>query len=88
MKAPDRAEEMDALWEASQGLSGIDMGQEAGEPLLPHPAHYAEWFSYFDSIDLRRMLSEIEVVLIQAALQHNNGMVSQAADTLKLGALL
>ena len=84
MKAPDRAEEMDALWEASQGLSGIDMGQEAGEPPLPHPAHYAEWFSYFDSIDLRRMLSEIEVVLIQAALQHNNGMVSQAADTLKL----
>ena len=61
MKAPDRAEEMDALWEASQGLSGIDMGQEAGEPPLPHPAHYAEWFSYFDSIDLRRMLSRLKL---------------------------
>ena len=61
MKAPDRAEEMDALWEASQGLSGIDLAQEAGEPPLPHPAHYAEWFSYFDNIDLRRHLRDIEV---------------------------
>ena len=32
MKAPDRAEEMDALWEASQGLGGIDLSQEVGEP--------------------------------------------------------
>ena len=57
MKAPERAEEMDALWEASQGLSGIDLAQEAGEPPLPHPAHYADWFSYFDNIDLRRHLA-------------------------------
>ena len=84
MKAPDRAEEMDALWEASQGLSGIDLAQEAGEPPLPHPAHYAEWFSYFDNIDLRRHLRDIEVVLIEAALDKSDGMVSKAAETLKL----
>ena len=65
MKAPDRAEEMDALWAASQGLSGIDLSQDAGEPPLPHPAHYADWFSYFDFIDLRRHLRDIEVVLIE-----------------------
>ena len=84
MKAPDRAEEMDALWQASQGLSGIDLAQDAGEPPLPHPAHYADWFSYFDNIDLRRHLRDIEVVLIEAALEKSDGMVSQAAEALKL----
>ena len=84
MKAPDQAEEMDALWEASQGLSGIDLAQEAGETPLPHPAHYANWFSYFENIDLRRHLRDIEVVLIEAALEKSDGMVSKAAETLKL----
>ena len=84
MKAPDRAEEMEALWEASQGLSGIDLAQEAGETPLPHPAHYANWFSYFENIDLRRHLRDIEVVLIEAALDKSDGMVSKAAETLKL----
>lgn len=84
MKAPDRAEEMDALWEASQDLGGIDLIQETGEPPLPHPAHYADWFSYFDSIDMRRHLRDIEVVLIEAALEKSDGMVSQAAEALKL----
>ena len=84
MKAPDQAEEMDALWEASQGLSGIDLAQEAGESPLPHPAHYANWFSYFENIDLRRHLRDIEVVLIEAALEKSDGMVSKAAETLKL----
>ena len=84
MKAPDRAEEMSALWEASQDLMGIDIAQDASEPPLPHPAHYADWFSYFDSIDLRRHLRDIEVVLIEAALEKSDGMVSQAAEALKL----
>ena len=84
MKAPDQAEEMDALWAASEGLGGIDLAQDAGDPPLPHPAHYADWFSYFDSIDLRRHLRDIEVVLIEAALEKSNGMVSQAAEALKL----
>ena len=84
MKAPDRGEEMDALWEASQGLSGIDIASDTGEPPLPHPAHYADWFSYFDNIDLRRHLRDIEVVLIEAALDKSGGMVSQAAEALKL----
>ena len=84
MKAPDRTEELDALWEASQGLGGVDIANETGEPPLPHPAHYADWFSYFDSIDLRRHLRDIEVVLIEAALAKSDGMVSQAAESLKL----
>ena len=75
---------MDALWEASQGLTGVDLVQETNEPPLPHPAHYADWFSYFDSIDMRRHLRDIEVVLIEAALAKSDGMVSQAAEALKL----
>ena len=84
LKAPDHSEEMDALWDASQGLTGVDLIQEANEPPLPHPAHYADWFSYFESIDLRRHLRDIEVVLIEAALAKSDGMVSQAAEALKL----
>ena len=34
MKAPDRAEEMSALWEASQDLMGIDIAQDSSEPPL------------------------------------------------------
>ena len=28
LKAPDHGEEMDALWEASQGLTGVDLVQK------------------------------------------------------------
>lgn len=84
LKAPRREDEMDALWEASQDLSGIDAIEETNETPLPHPAHYADWFSYFESIDMRRHLRDIEVVLIEAALAKSDGMVSQAAEALKL----
>ena len=84
MKAPDRTDEMDALWEASKDLSGIDLAEETSVPPIPHPTHYADWFSYFDNIDLRRHLRDIEVVLIEAALAKSDGMVSQAAAALKL----
>ena len=84
LKAPRREDELDALWKASQNLSGIEASEETSEAPLPHPAHYAEWFSYFESIDLRRHLRDIEVVLIEAALAKSNGMVSQAAEALKL----
>ena len=39
---------------------------------------------YFDTIDLRRHLRDVEVVLIEAALEKTEGMVSQAASNLKL----
>ena len=84
MKVPDRNEEMSALWEASEGLNGIDIGAGESEPPIPHPAHYKEWFQYFDSIDLRRHLSDIESVLIEAALENTEGSVSQAAAKLGL----
>ena len=51
---------------------------------LPHPSHYRDWFAYFDAIDVRRHLQEVEIVLIEAALEKSNGMISHAADALKL----
>jgi sigma-54 specific flagellar transcriptional regulator A len=47
LKAPRREDELDALWEASQDLSGVDAGEEPNDAPLPHPAHYADWFRLF-----------------------------------------
>jgi len=87
LRAPDPVEEQDALWEATESF-GVD-STSTGESMLPeapvpHPMHYKDWFAYFDNIDLRRHLQEVEVVLIEAALEKSDGMVSQAADSLKL----
>ena len=51
---------------------------------MPHPSHYRDWFAYFDTIDVRRHLQDVEIVLIEAALDKSNGMISHAADALKL----
>ena len=82
---PSRSEEQDALWAASQNLEGIsgDTDLDSQSP-LPHPTHYKEWFAYFDAIDLRRHLRDIEVVLIEAALEKTNGTISGAAEALNL----
>ena len=88
IKVPDPIEEQNALWEATANLAptsgASDTSSEASEIPLPHPSHYQEWFSFFDNIDLRRHLQDVEIVLIEAALQKSDGMISAAADSLKL----
>ena len=85
LRVPSRNEEQDALWAASQDLEGIsgDTDLDSQSP-LPHPNHYKEWFAYFDAIDLRRHLRDVEVVLIEAALEKTNGTISGAAEALNL----
>jgi sigma-54 specific flagellar transcriptional regulator A len=86
LRAPDLAEEQDALWAASADLgqaSRAEDDDDSGSP-LPHPSHYRDWFAYFDTIDVRRHLQDVEIVLIEAALDKSNGMISHAADALKL----
>ena len=51
---------------------------------LPHPKHYKKWFDYLDNIDLRRHLSEIEINLIESALEKTNGSVTKSAECLKI----
>ncbi len=87
LRAPDPAEEQDALWAATTDL-GVKIAEDTAvaemDAPLPHPSHYKDWFAFFDNIDLRRHLQDVEVVLIQAALEKSDGMVSLAADSLKL----
>ena len=86
LKAPDPVAEQDALWDATADLSSANHPDTDGieSAPLPHPAHYKDWFAYFDNIDLRRHLQDVEIVLIEAALEKSDGMVSLAADSLKL----
>lgn len=86
LKVPDRDEEQSLLWDATADLLSEEEIQESpdAENPIPHPSHYKDWFSYFDTIDLRRHLRDVEVVLIEAALAKTEGMVSQAASSLKL----
>jgi sigma-54 specific flagellar transcriptional regulator A len=41
-------------------------------------------FQKQNAIDLRRLLQDIEIVLIEAAIDRNNGNTSEAAKDLKL----
>ena len=87
LRAPDPVEEQDALWAATADLGASPPDDNTAaviEAPLPHPTHYKDWFAFFDNIDLRRHLQEVEVVLIEAALEKSDGMVSLAADSLKL----
>ena len=86
LKVPDRVEEQNLLWEATADLLTDDEFNiiPENENPIPHPSHYKQWFEYFDNIDLRRHLRDVEVVLIEAALEKTDGMVSQAATALKL----
>ena len=88
IKVPDPIEEQAELWAASADLAPVtevlNKTSETNEFPLPHPSHYQEWFSFFDNIDLRRHLQDVEIVLIEAALQKSDGMISAAADSLKL----
>jgi sigma-54 specific flagellar transcriptional regulator A len=86
IKAPEYSEESSALWDAAADLVGIPADQDdtSVDLPLPHPNHYKDWFSYFDNIDLRRHLQDIEIVLIEAALENSAGQVSQASGMLKL----
>ena len=87
---PDRIEEKEGLWDMTGDLP---LTKESNNNLtkqnenfsqLPHPKHYRKWFEYMDKIDLRRHLSEIEINLIEAALQVNSGSVTKSADSLKI----
>lgn len=89
LKVPTVAEEQEALWDMTSDLSGIDNLEEnsftsSPEDYLPHAKNYKNWFSFYDEIDLRRHLQDVEIVLIEEALEKTNNKVALAADKLKL----
>ena len=86
LKVPTSEEEQNALWEATQNLDvGLENdSEEKSSSPLPHPKHYADWFDFFDNIDLRVYLRDVEVVLIESALKRAEGTVSKASELLKI----
>lgn len=85
LKVPDETEELEALWEETGNLNTNDLdGLISDKPPLPVPSSYQDWFSYFDTIDLRKHLQEVEIVLIEAALRKKEGQITGAAEALKL----
>ena len=84
---PDDNEEKENLWELTTDLvsiSGEISEDDSTSEGLPHPSHYKKWFKYMDKIDLRRHLSEVEITLIEAALEKNKGSVTRTAECLKI----
>ena len=85
IKVPDPIEESIEIWNASNEIVNSNESNFADpSPSLPHPSHYKDWFSFFDVVDLRRQLQDIEIELINAALIHSEKKISKAADLLKL----
>ncbi|MDG2473950.1 MAG: sigma-54 dependent transcriptional regulator [Paracoccaceae bacterium] len=84
LKAPVE-EEQAALWEASGSLNENEsLFQEELTQQLPTAENFRSWFEFHSFIDMRRHLRDIEIVLIEAALEKTNGLVGQAADLLKI----
>ncbi len=88
LKAPTTMEEQNAIWDITSDLSEIENvpvhNEEIKNDLLPHPHNYKDWFTFYDEIDLRRHLQDIEIILIEAALEKTNGKTASAADLLRL----
>ena len=50
----------------------------------PSPKDFANWFAKNNSVDLRSLLRDIEIVFIEAAMDRNDGNTSEASKDLKL----
>lgn len=81
-----RVDEQDAMWESLDNLLQIENKDEIDnfEERLPAPKDFAKWFQKNNSVDLRGLLRDIEIVLIEAAIERNGGNSSEAARDLKL----
>ena len=82
-----RAEEQDTIWSELDKLGDYGTDAEATETKdvdPPSPKDFANWFDRNNSVDLRSLLRDIEIVLIEAALDRNNGNTSEASQDLKL----
>jgi len=89
LKVPTVAEEQNAIWEMTSDLDEInniefDEMNQSPEDFLPHPKNYKNWFTFYDEIDLRRHLQDVEIILIEQALEKTNNKIALAADKLKL----
>jgi sigma-54 specific flagellar transcriptional regulator A len=89
LRAPEprsTADEQADIWDSVANLTGIDPDfapVQMPDPRLQADA-YRRWFDQHPEIDLRGHIRDIEVCLIEAALEKHDGFVSRAAAALKL----
>ena len=80
-----RAEEQKAIWSEFDKMGDLSTSSEIEDAKsLPTPGDFAAWFETNNSVDLRSLLRDIEIVFIETALNRNNGNTSEAAKDLKL----
>lgn len=86
LPGPSTKAEMDSLWEAAAIFESTVREPTEPQPRMPppRPEDFRDWFLHHEEIDLRGFVRDIEVVLIEAALNAKSGLVSHAADALKL----
>jgi sigma-54 specific flagellar transcriptional regulator A len=81
----DRASEQDTLWEGFDDLTPTELvAQDDYQLPNPSPEAFASWFKTNTTVDLRKMLRDIEIVLIKGALEKNDNNTSGASKDLKL----
>lgn len=83
---PNAEDEADILWDETESLSRDPQSESdcCNQSRPPSPEAFRSWFEFHDDIDLRCFLRDVEVVLIEAALEAKDGCVSHAADAVKL----
>ena len=80
----DRQEEANNIWESLDDLGGAVRGTTDQTSPPPSPSDFATLFEFKNSVDLRRLLQDIEIVLIESAMRRNGGNTSEASRDLKL----
>ena len=82
----NRAEEQGEIWSEFDelGLQDPEQHLEDRDTSPPKPEDFAKWFETNNSVDLRALLRDIEIVFIETALDRNSGNTSEAAKDLKL----
>ena len=81
----NRNEEQTAIWAEFDNIGQTENNEPSSdESYIPVPADFSNLFEKQNAIDLRRLLQDIEIVLIEAAINRNNGNTSEAAKDLKL----
>ena len=80
----DVVEESETVWNTLDNLGGGQNFRENAQQSAPEPANFARLFDENNSVNLRQLLQEIEIVMIQAALERNSKNMSEAAKDLHL----
>ena len=80
----DQVEENENIWSVLDELGGTERGHEADESAPPTAKDFSRLFDSSNSVDVRRLLRDIEMVLIEKALERNAGNTSEAAKDLHL----